>query len=904
MGTDNVYNVTVNVRDSKINVATNNGQGDSAVDDTIAVVVTVTNIDEAGTVTLPGTITSGQAVTATLTDPDGTTSSVTWQWSRSDTAGGTFTPISGATSNPYSPVAADVGKYLKATASYTDPQGSGKSATSDASSQVGAGNVNPSFSSMTATRSVPENSGAGVNVGAVVSATGGDSDPLHYTLSGDDASSFDIVSTSGQIQTKSGVTYNYEGTNSYDVTVSVRDNKDLAGNTDSADDDSIDVTINLSNVDEAGTVTITGMESGGQELTASVTDIDGTVSNVTWQWALGASASGPFAPISGATSNKYTTVAADVTRFLRATAMYTDPQGSGKSASAVTGQISASNNEPAFPSSELGSRSVAENSGGGTDVGSPVVAEDDDGDTLTYSISGSDASSFTIDSGTGQIKTKSGINYDYEGTAVYGVTVSVRDSKDSAGNANNLNDDSINVTITLTDVNEQPTIETTQPAISVAENQTSVLTYVADDVDDNGEVNDASNTLTWSVESADDGGFFDIDSSSGALTFKVAPDFETKQDADDDNVYNVTVTVKDNGIHGNRGASNQLSVSKSLAVTVTNVNEAPTFDTTPANFSVDENTAATAIIATYSASDVDASTILTWSLEGTDAGDFTITKNTDGDGELKFRNVPDYEMPADGDGMNDYDITVKVRDNHSPQMSAMQPITVTVRDLNERPVVAGNATPSFAEIEFDATGLTASDYEVGTYTATDDDNSDNAGLQTITFNVSGTDASHFSIDSSTGVLSFDIEPDFENPADVADSNNMGASNNEYVVVVEANDGQGESNSVGTFTVTVTVTNVNETPEVPAGVPDESFAEIEWDADTADLDVMTYIPRDEETSAADLAANLSWSLVGTDAADFQITENTAKRPRYAQLPKPAQLRGANRPREQHRKPRGR
>ena len=74
-----------------------------------------------------------------------------------------------------------MGKYLKATASYTDPHGSGKSATSAASSQVAVGNINPSFSSMTATRSVPENSGANVNVGAPVSATGGDSDPLVYS---------------------------------------------------------------------------------------------------------------------------------------------------------------------------------------------------------------------------------------------------------------------------------------------------------------------------------------------------------------------------------------------------------------------------------------------------------------------------------------------------------------------------------------------------------------------------------------------------------------------------------------------------------------------------------------------------------------------------------------------------
>ncbi len=48
---------------------------------------------------------------------------------------------------------------------------------------------------------------------------------------------------------------------------------------------------------------------------------------------MGVSASGPFAPISGATTYTYAIVAVDVNRFLRATAMYTDPQVSGKSAS-------------------------------------------------------------------------------------------------------------------------------------------------------------------------------------------------------------------------------------------------------------------------------------------------------------------------------------------------------------------------------------------------------------------------------------------------------------------------------------------------------------------------------------------------------------------------------------------
>ena len=325
MDMNNVYNVTVEVKDGK------DPQGSTdnmTVDDSINVVVTVTNIDDAGAVTLPGTITAGQAVTAMLTDPDGTTSSESWQWSKSDTAGGTFTPISGATSNPYTPVAADVGKYLKAAVSYTDPHGSGKSATSAASSQVVAGNRHPYFpSTETGMREIAENSGMAAYIGDPVAATDDDGDDLDHTLSGPDASSFNLLLRSGQLFLKSGTTYNYEQKSSYSVTVSVSDKKDDAGDPDDVIDDSIDVSINLINLDEAGTVTITGTEAGGQTLSASVSDLDGTISNLTWKWELGASASGPFAPISGATSDMYTTVAHDVNRYLRATASYTDPQG-------------------------------------------------------------------------------------------------------------------------------------------------------------------------------------------------------------------------------------------------------------------------------------------------------------------------------------------------------------------------------------------------------------------------------------------------------------------------------------------------------------------------------------------------------------------------------------------------
>ena len=49
------------------------------------------------------------------------------------------------------------------------------------------------------------------------------SDTLEYSLEGTDAASFDIDSTSGQIQTKSGVTYDHEAKDSYSVTVKADD---------------------------------------------------------------------------------------------------------------------------------------------------------------------------------------------------------------------------------------------------------------------------------------------------------------------------------------------------------------------------------------------------------------------------------------------------------------------------------------------------------------------------------------------------------------------------------------------------------------------------------------------------------------------------------------------------------
>ena len=733
----------------------------------------------------------------------------------------------------------------------------------------GYANNNPPEFTDTAptTRSVDENTAAATDIGAAVAATDAESDTLVYGLTGTDASSFTIDTTSGQLKTSASL--DFETKNSYSVDVTVHDGKDATGGDDTTVDATIAVTISVNNRDEDGTVTLPATFTGGTAATASVTDPDGTVSSPSWRWARGDTATGSFSNIGGATAASYTPVAADVGKYLRATVTYKDPESTtvDKTASATSSSaVGASNADPTFDDGATATRTLPENSGAGVDVvGGVVAATDGDSDTLTYSLTGADAARFEIDS-SGQIKVKTGSThtFDFESTKKsYSVTVNVRDSKDAAGAADTAVDDTIVVTIDLTNVNEEPEITTTATTASVAENSTAVITLAASDVD-------MPDTETWSVESGDDGSKFTIDT-SGALSFADVPNFETPTDVGDtamNNTYVVTVKVAD---------AAGLSDTHELTVTVTNVNEAPeitTISTTHTDFDVDENTATSDVIKTYEATDVDAATTLTWSLAGADAGDFTITKNADGDGELRFASVPNFEMPVDADTMNDYDIQVKVRDNGIPgnrassnQLDATVSVVVNVRDVNETPVVSGDNSPGFAEIEYDVldADLTAANYVIATYSATDDDNSDNANLQTVTWDVSGDDAAHFTINSATGVLSFSIRPDFENADDMG-------SNNTYEIVVEADDGQGESNSVGMFTVTVEVTNVDETPEITTKAASHtapSFVEIEYDAETADLDLVVadYEARDEEDQT------ITWSRTGTDAGDFSIDSMT-------------------------------
>ena len=92
----------------------------SSETDSIPVTITVTNVEELGTVEFSTEFPRvGQSLTATLADPDGGMSGTVWEWYRSTSSGG-WDLIDGADSGTYSPVDADLGHHLRASVRYTD----------------------------------------------------------------------------------------------------------------------------------------------------------------------------------------------------------------------------------------------------------------------------------------------------------------------------------------------------------------------------------------------------------------------------------------------------------------------------------------------------------------------------------------------------------------------------------------------------------------------------------------------------------------------------------------------------------------------------------------------------------------------------------------------------------------
>ena len=411
--------------------------------DFIRVTVTVENVEEPGTVTLsPVQPRIGEGLNAFLTDPDMVSGPVAWAWERSTSRTSGWTAISGATSASYTTVDADADHYLRASASYDDGAGAGKSASAVSANPVRAqalGNSDPSFTPAPDTRTVDENEPADTIVGDPFVATDADNDRLSYFLSGTDAAAFEINSSSGQLRTRAVL--DYEAKQSYQVDVTATDPSGGFGE--------VTVTISVGNVQEAGTATLSPLQPEVRsELTATLADPDGVTGTATWSWQSSPDRAA-WTPVSGATSaDYYTPVAADVGSYLRATASYEDEADADQSAEAVSAhpvREPRGGHTPVFTDGESTTRGTTKTAPSGVDIGAPVAATDGDNDRLSYSLRGADAVSFDIDESFGQLRTMADLSLDNRDS--YTVTVSVSDGKNDQGNPDAASDATIEVTI-------------------------------------------------------------------------------------------------------------------------------------------------------------------------------------------------------------------------------------------------------------------------------------------------------------------------------------------------------------------------------------------------------------------------------------------------------------------------
>ncbi len=628
---------------------------------------------------------------------------------------------------------------------------------------------------------------------AEYTATDEDSDDnaaTGWTLSGADASKFDITTTGAMRTLSFKANPNYESpgdsgrNNVYQVTVKVTDSK---GNSDEQD-----VTVKVTNVEEDGTVTLSTLQPRvGFPVTATLADLDNiTAGSVSWQWYRGdvtqeqlvardgtecvdASTNNCF--IKGAASDTYTPVAFDVGDTLVAVALYTDGMSNVDNAKDFAMMVTANqvladtrNKAPVFPDQDTEmdgdqtdqERSVAEDTASATGIGDPVEAMDsiiapDTGvgipETLTYTLGGPDADSFTIDRATGQLTTK--VALDKETKDTYTVTVTATDPSGLQT--------TINVTIKVTNVDEAPKIAIGGLAVSgptgvsyAEDRRDAVATYVVSGPE--------AASATWTL-SGDDAAGFEI-STGGVLTFGSPPDYENPADADQDNVYEVTVKASD--------GTNEDTLDVTVTVIDVYENVAPEFaDTEDGARSVAENTDAGEDIGVPVAATDDSRDTLAYTLGGTDAASFAIDLDT---GQLMTLAALDYETKAT------YSVTVTASDSGGLDDSI--DVTITVTNVDEGFGVSGPAAMDYAE-----NGTAA----VATYSATDPESA------TITWSLEGDDAADFEI-SDGGVLTFKTSPDYENPAD-ADQDNV------YEVTVKASDGTNED----TLDVTVTVADVDE-----------------------------------------------------------------------------------------------
>ena len=131
---------------------------------------------------------------------------------------------------------------------------------------------------------------------------------------------------------------------------------------------------------------------------------------------------------------------------------------------------------------------------------------------------------------------------------------------------------------------------------------------------------------------------FDINPATGQITVGPRTTLDTETDAE----FMVMVTATDPW---------NMAVMQNVTITIKDVNEAPTMTVGATRVSREENTGITTAVSAYTATDPESSdgtcvvASCTWSVSGTDAGDFKISNAETTFGALTFKKAPTTRCP-------------------------------------------------------------------------------------------------------------------------------------------------------------------------------------------------------------------------------------------------------------------
>ena len=401
--------------------------------------------------------------------------------------------------------------------------------------------------------------------------------------------------------------------------------------------------------------------------------------------------------------------------------------------------------------------------------------------------------------------------------------------------------DAVQATLTIVDddaANAAPSF-TSSGTFDAAENQTTAGTVMASD-DDTGD-----DITGYEITVGADAGFFSIGPTTGVLTFDAVPNFEDPQDADTDNAYLVTVQATSGT--GER----EKTATQTITVTVRDDDtEAPAAPDAPSVSSV----SVTSLSVTWTAPDNAGPEVTDYDYR------YRTTLPPGAWAEVINTTITASSATITGLAENtEYD--VQVRATNDEGTGAWSGSGSGATDANAAPSFTSSGTFDAAENQT----------TVGTVRAEDDDAGDDITGYEITV---GADAGFFSIGPTTGVLTFDAVPNFEDPQD-ADTGNT------YLVTVQATSGTGDREKTATETITVTVrdddTEAPAAPDAPS-VSSESVTSLSvtWTApDNAGPEITDYDYRHRTTSPQGAwMAVTNTTITALSATITGLEENTS------------------------------